>query len=159
MLTECIPWVVSHPEFQSIKFVPRDVPLKGAHQFKPEVEVGFSVDASQKVCFGGTISYINMQLAKYMGFDRLLLVGMDHRYTKTEQGGKPGSKFIADGNDPDHFGKGYFATGKLYNRPELAATERFFYPLAKQAFAGGIINLTPDTALTVFEKGEFSSWL
>ena len=164
MLTECIPWVMKSTTFKPEKFVPRDIPLPGAHQMNLKVEIGFSLDAAKVIYFGGTISFINMQLAKYMGFDRLLLIGMDHRYTKAQEGGRPGSKFIATGEDPDHFKtKGgfmpYFQPGRIYNRPELDATEKFFYPLAKRAFAGGIINLTENSALTVFQKEAAEKWI
>jgi len=161
MLHDCIPWVIAHPEFNSAKFVPRDVPLKDAHYMTLEVKTGFSKDAATVIYMGGTVSYMNMQLAYYMGFTRLLLVGMDHRYGKTVQGGKPGSKFIATGADPDHF-KGasgeYFTPGKIYNRPELEATDRYFYPLAKRAFES-IINITPDSALHIFEKDKAENWI
>jgi hypothetical protein len=106
-----------------------------------------------------------LQLAWYMGFSTVLLVGVDHKYPKAASAGRPGSKFIASGDDPDHFkmadGSPYFAPGRIYNRPELSATERY-YAQARMVFeqAGRkIINLTPDTALNVFEKQSWSKWL
>src|SRR5688572_12873941 len=73
MLTECVPWLIDHPGFNPYIFLPRDIPLPGAHQMTLKVEVGFSLDAAANIFMGGTISYINMQLAKYMGCSRLLL--------------------------------------------------------------------------------------
>jgi hypothetical protein len=100
-----------------------------------------------------------------MGFTTVLLVGVDHKYPKAATSGRPGSKFIATGDDPDHFkmadGSAYFAPGRIYNRPELSATERY-YGLARATFeqAGRkIINLTPGTALNVFEKQEIAKWI
>jgi hypothetical protein len=157
MLHDCIPWVIAHPDVLGEKFVPRDVPLRGSNLMTLEIKTGFSRDAATVIYMGGTISYINMQLAYYMGFTRLLLVGMDHKYN-VAQTGKPGSKFIADGADPDHFGNGYFTPGKIYNRPELEATERYFYPLAKREFES-IINLSEETELTVFERDKAENWI
>jgi len=162
MLHDCIPWIVAHPEYLSEKFVPRDIPLPGAHPMTLTIDVKFSTDAAREMFMGGTVSYIQMQLAHYMGFDRLLLVGMDHRYKKTEKGGQPGSRFIANGEDPDHFKTkekfAYFTPGRIYSRPELEATERFFYPLALKNF-GDIINLTPDSALTIFKKDKVEKYI
>jgi 6-hydroxymethylpterin diphosphokinase MptE-like protein len=164
MLHDCVSWLLAHPEFDSERFVPRTIPLPGAHQLNVVIEHGFSKDASEKVVIGGTVTYVNLQLAWYMGFTTVLLVGVDHKYPKASQG-RPGYKFIAEGDDPDHFkladGSPYFEPGKIYNRPELAATERY-YTQANQVFeqAGRkIINLTPGTALDVFPKGKFEEWL
>jgi hypothetical protein len=165
MLTDCIPYLIAHPEFISDKFIPRHIPLSGSHPLNTEVAIGFSKDAAEKVFLGGTVSYVNLQIARYMGFTTALLVGMDHRYDKAGAQDRPGSKMIADGDDPDHFksrNEAYFSKGRLYNRPELEAIERYFFPLAKQAFnqtGGKVINLTPNTAEQVFEKGKFSEWL
>jgi len=165
MLTECIPWVINHPEFESDKFVPRDVPLPGSHQLNISIETGFSKDASEKVILGGTVTFVNLQLAWYMGFTTVLLVGVDHKYPKASIGGKAGYKFIAAGDDPDHFkladGSPYFTPGHIYNRPELSANERY-YAAAKLVFeqAGRkIVNLTPGSVLNVFEKQDWSKWL
>ncbi len=160
MLTDCIPWIVAHPEYAPQKFIPRDVPLPGSHPMTLEIAIGFSTDAAQKIYMGGTVSYMAMQLAHYMGVKRVLLVGMDHNYKKTAKGGRPGSRFIAEGGDPDHFsGKSgaYFTPGRIYNRPELEATERFFYPLANKMF--DIINISAETALTVFKRDKAEKWI
>jgi hypothetical protein len=164
MLHDCIPWMLEHHVLCD-KFVPREIPLPGSHQLNIVVESGFSKDASEKVVIGGTVTYVNLQLAWYMGFTTVLLVGVDHKYPKAAAAGKPGSKFIAAGDDPDHFkmadGSPYFAPGRIYNRPELSATERY-YAQARQVFEQGgrkIVNLTPGTALDVFEKQSWSKWL
>ena len=165
MLTDCIPWVIAHPKFDSETFVPRDIPLLGSHQLNISIESGFSKDAAEKVILGGTVTYVNLQLAWYMGFTTILLVGVDHKYPKASIGGKAGYKFIAEGADPDHFkladGSPYFTPGHIYNRPELTANERY-YATAKLVFeqAGRkIVNLTPDSALNVFEKQDWSKWI
>jgi hypothetical protein len=167
MLTDCIPWVIAQPasSFLAHKFVPRDVPLPGSHQLNISIESGFSKDAAEKVILGGTVTYVNLQLAWYMGFTTVLLVGVDHKYPKASIGGKAGYKFIAEDDDPDHFkladGSPYFTPGRLYNRPELTANERY-YAAAKMVFeqAGRkIVNLTPGSALNIFPKSTFEEWL
>jgi hypothetical protein len=162
MLTDCVPWLIAHPEFLSERFTPRHIPLPYSHGLNTVVDVGFSMDAAEKVFLGGTVTYVNLQLAKYMGFETVLLVGVDHKYPKAAAEGRPGSKMIADGDDPDHFKSkvdAYFSPGKLYNRPELGAVEKYFFPLAKKAFGGRVFNLTPGSAEQVFEKQDWSRWL
>lgn len=165
MITDCVAHLIAHPEFISQTFVPRSIPLPRSIGLNLEVAVGFSRDVAERVFVGATVSYVNLQLARYMGFTTALLVGIDHKYPKTSAAGRPGSRMIAKGDDPDHFKSktgAYFSEGRIYNRPELDAIEKYFFPLAKQYFeqAGGrVVNLTPGTAERVFEKGTFEQWL
>ena len=169
MLHDCGEWVIKHPGWKpEARFVTRGFPLPGSEQLNVVIAQGFSTDAAKAVIIGGTVTYVNMQLAYYMGFTTALLVGLDHKYPKTSKG-RPGSKFIASGDDPDHFrmpdGSPYFAPGKIYNRPELDAVAKYTYPTAWNAYTAGgrsIVNLTPDSALHaygLFEKGTFDEWL
>lgn len=161
MLTDCVPYLMDHPEFDAARFVPRYIPLPNSNSLNTEVGIGFSKDAAVKVFLGGTVTYVNIQLAYYMGFTTVLLVGLDHRYSKVDKDGLPGTKFIAKGFDPDHFAsksEGYFSSGKIYNRPELFAVEKHFFPIAKKMFEN-VINLTPGTAERVFDKGKFEDWI
>jgi hypothetical protein len=129
----------------------------------PIVAHGFSLDISNFIVMGGTVTYALLQIAFYMGFDTYLLVGVDHRYPKT--GNMPGHRFLANEYDPDHFqpadGKPYFEAGKWFNAPELEGTSRS-YTMAKELFDKAektILNLTPDSALDVFEKDKIENWI
>jgi len=118
----------------------------------------FSHDPSQPIYDGCTVTYVALQLAYYMGFETVLLVGVDHRYTWN------GDRFtvqVADGNDPNHWAKDYHDPGEIWQPPNLLRNEQS-YRIAKDAFekAGRrIINLTEGTALDVFEKGNLSEWV
>lgn len=165
MMEDCITMVNTHPEFNPIKFVPREFPIKGANLLNVKIGQPFSLKADEYVVLGGTVTMVNLQLAYYMGFTTVLLVGVDHRYPRRSMDGAPGSQFIGDGIDEGHFRSkhgAYFENGKRYNRPELAATGGVSYPIARQAYEQAkrkIINLTPHTALEAFEKGKFAEWL
>lgn len=159
MLHDCIGKI---SELKSKVFVPRGIPVPGSEQLQLRVSAQFSEDIEECVYIGGTVTFVNLQLAYYMGFETVLMVGVDHRYNKAEKGGVPGSKFIADGDDPDHFGKGYFEAGKLYNRPELEAVNKKIYPLAQYSFSRvgrKIINLTPDSGTDAFPTDSWDKWL
>lgn len=141
-------------------FLPKGVPIPGSNQMNVVIHDAFSHDINQFVSMGGTVTYALLQLAFYMGFETVLLVGVDHKYSAAN-GGKPGSKFLANGEDEDHFHPEYFKEGRVYNRPELEGTS-YRYRQADQIYkANGrrIINLTPDTALDAFEKGSYADWL
>lgn len=129
----------------------------------PIVANGFGVEIDNFVVIGGTVTYVLLQIAFYMGYSTVLLVGVDHYYPKSSQHGR--HRFTARGGDPDHFtpadGKPYFLEGKLFNPPELEGTARS-YAIAKDIYMQAkrrIINLTPGTKLDVFEKDKIENWI
>lgn len=111
----------------------------------------FSVDADKNVFFGGTVMYIAMQLAHYMGISKLYLVGFDHNYSRKQE---HGDVMTSRGEDPDHFDAGYFGPGKRFHNPRPERME-VCYQVAKEAFEKDgrkITNITPRSKLDVFPK-------
>jgi hypothetical protein len=95
-----------------------------------------------------------MQLAYFMGFDEVVLIGVDHSF-KTK--GTPNITVISEGDDEDHFASEYFGKGFRWQLPDLEASE-IAYMKAKEAFeADGrkIIDATIDGKLTVFPKADY----
>lgn len=116
----------------------------------------FSQDASSWIYEGHTVTYVCMQIAYYMGFKNVLLVGVDHSF---QYHGAPNQEMVMDGNDPNHFHPDYFK-GKHWNNPDLMRSEHA-YKLARamyEAHNKRIINLTPNTKEMVFEKGSINEW-
>ena len=116
----------------------------------------FSQDASQWIYEGHTVTFVCMQIAYYMGFKTVLLVGVDHSFVYD---GRPNEQRVMDGNDPNHFHPDYFK-GKQWNNPDLARSEHA-YKLARamyEAHDRRIINLTPNTKENVFEHGDINDW-
>jgi hypothetical protein len=92
-----------------------------------------------------------------MGFSKVLLVGVDHRYSFE---GQPNQELIAQGPDPNHADENYFSNGAKWHAPDLKKSEEA-YQMAKDAFEKDgreILNLTPNSALEVFEKGDIQEW-
>ena len=112
---------------------------------------------------GGTVTYAMMQIAYYMGFDNFLLIGLDHYYPKAGQA-LPGTEFVAEGDDPDHFvcadGKPYFEEGKRFNNPETDKIVPYYQMFKELCEKDGkrVINLTKETHLDVFQKGDIKEW-
>lgn len=67
----------------------------------------FSNDVSKKLIQHGTVTYANIQLALYMGFKNIYLIGVDHNYGISKQ--KDGSiNLNKDLIGKDHFDKSYY---------------------------------------------------
>jgi hypothetical protein len=116
--------------------------------------VSFSTDITKRVFEGSTVTYVAMQLAYFMGFDEVVLVGVDHSF-KTK--GTPNITVVSEGDDEDHFASEYFGKGFRWQLPDLEASE-IAYRMAKDAFeADGrrIIDATVDGKLTVFPKADY----
>jgi len=116
----------------------------------------FSIDASINVVEGHTVTHIALQIAYFLGYKTVLIVGCDHRFTFS---GLPDKFNMMEGDDPNHFSKNYFK-GQVWNNPNLLMSEesfraaKFFY----EKDGRRIINLTPGTALHVFEKDNIENW-
>jgi hypothetical protein len=117
----------------------------------------FSFDPKNWIYEGGTVTYVALQLAYFMGFKTILLVGLDHYYQYT---GLPNEEVVMEGNDTNHFVGNYFPPGTKWNNPDLVQSE-ISYTEARRVFEEDgrrIINLTPNSGESVFEKGELKDY-
>jgi hypothetical protein len=106
---------------------------------------------------GYTVTFAALQIAYYMGFKTVVIVGMDHKYAYL---GWPNEPRRLEGVDPNHFDPAYFS-GCLWNNPDLANCEKF-YALARREFEEDgrrIIDCTVRGSCTVFEKGRLEEVL
>lgn len=116
----------------------------------------FGVDPRNGICEGHTVTYVAMQLAYFMGFCEVILIGVDHNF-KASALGNPNQEIVSDGSDADHFDPNYFGKGIRWQLPDLENSEKA-YRIAKQVFeADGrkIIDATVDGKLTVFPKADY----
>ncbi len=109
-------------------------------------EIDFSEEIEQKVCAGyrrgGTVTYVCLQLAVYMGFSEIYLVGVDCNYTL----GSRNNHFIEDEKEDNR------------NHREDSMIKAYEY--AKQyadAHDIKIYNATRGGMLEVFERVDFDS--
>ncbi|MCI0892682.1 MAG: hypothetical protein J4N65_09025, partial [Chloroflexi bacterium] len=105
---------------------------------------------------GGTVTYVALQAAYWMGFQEVILVGVDHRYSTA---GPANAMVVSQSDDPDHFDPEYFGRGFRWQLPDLEASERS-YRLARAAFeADGrrIVDATVGGQLEVFPKIDYKS--
>ncbi|HCN91965.1 FkbM family methyltransferase [Hyphomonas sp. UBA5107] len=109
-------------------------PAKGRHYFKerpnslqhPPYSM-FSADINDHIVQPYTVAITMLQIAAYMGFSEIYLIGCDTSYTVPEDAIKEGVK--ADGEiglaltstadtDPNHFDPSYFGAGRKWHDPQ-----------------------------------------
>jgi hypothetical protein len=132
--------------------------VSNATFFEIRTDQRFITDATRGVAPCATVTVAALQLAYYMGFSTVILLGIDHRF---ETEGQPHERVRQDGVDPNHFRGDYFDPGTLWNLPDLRQSERG-YAMAQAAFETDgrrIVNATPGTALDVFACGDLDQAL
>jgi len=121
----------------------------------------FSCDALRGVWTGGTVSYLGMQLAYYMGVKELYLVGFDHNYAVPNDVKRDGTRWTSQSSDINHFHPDYFGAGYRWHDPRVDRMEQA-YLVARRHFeeAGRkVLNATIGGKLEVFERANFDRLL
>ena len=77
----------------------------------------FCTDLTQGLHEGWTVTHAALQFAYHLGFDDVVLIGLDHRYAYE---GQPNETRVMDGDDPNHFSGAYFGHGQNWDNPDLA---------------------------------------
>lgn len=111
----------------------------------------FSKKATGRMWEGATVTFIALQLAYFLGFKEVVMIGVDHSFTTK---GKPNETVVSQGDDPNHFSPTYFGKGFRWQLPDLETSE-LAYRMAKAAFekdGRSILDATVDGKLTVFPK-------
>jgi len=116
----------------------------------PNVKYTFQTNLLQGIHEGYTVTFVAMQIAFFMGFKRVFLIGVDHNFIAK---GKENEKQYLAGEDPNHFDPTYFSN-KEWHLPDLEASElsyhlaRFFYSRDNRS----IYDATVDGKLNIFPK-------
>ena len=110
----------------------------------------FQEDITGLISEGSTVTYVALQIAYYMGFQEVFLIGVDHNFTCS---GEPNEEQHLKGKDPNHFDEGYFQ-GMDWHLPDLASSE-MAYCLARYYYTRHgrkIYDATVGGKLDVFPK-------
>jgi len=110
----------------------------------------FHKDLMQKISEGYTVTFVAMQIAYYMGFQRVFLIGVDHSFKAV---GNPNEKQLLKGDDQNHFAPNYFG-GKEWQLPDIEASELSYHHAGFQFQRSErqILDATVDGKLTIFSK-------
>jgi len=125
--------------------------LEGVAFLRESYRPHFSLDIKQGIWGGATVTFAALQIAYFMGFEEVVLIGVDHHYQAT---GTPHTEVVSKGSDPNHFHPSYFPAGFRWHLPDLAISE-YAYRLADQAFQSAgrrILDATIGGRLEVFPK-------
>jgi hypothetical protein len=118
----------------------------------------FSADFVRKVYFGGTVTFLNLQLAYYLGAREVYLIGVDHSYQPpAEVDDQEGNVILSRSEDVNHFDPNYFGPGFRWHDPKVDRMEQA-YREAKDFFEthdGRIHNATVGGKLEVFPRVEY----
>lgn len=117
----------------------------------------FSSDANSVLYCGQSVTMINIQLAAYMGFSEIYLIGMDHNYVLPSDAEVNGEEITSNSDDPNHFHPDYFGKGKIWHDPHLDRVERSYQymKLALESKGIKIFNATVGGKLEVFERKDY----
>jgi hypothetical protein len=108
----------------------------------------FSYNPVDYIYEGYTVTFVSLQLAFFMGFQKVYLVGVDHKY---DYMGVPNEAQVWIGPDPNHFDPTYFE-GHQWHTPDLERSREAYF-MAKKAFEGvgrSVVNCTPNSQLDAF---------
>ncbi len=116
----------------------------------------FSPDVRGRVWESATVTNVTLQLAFHMGFEQVILIGMDHNFTSK---GEANKTVISQGDDPNHVSPDYFGKGIKWQLPDLVTSE-IGYAFARDAYqkAGReVLDATVGGKLTIFPKVDYNS--
>lgn len=114
----------------------------------------FTDDFENKSYWGGTVMYMNIQLAKYLGCNPIYIIGVDLSYNVPKSVKQNGAVLISTEDDENHFDPRYFGKGKKWHLPETQRMQEAFTKayeeLKKEAIE--LINAGVDSKLEVVPK-------
>jgi hypothetical protein len=114
----------------------------------------FQNDVIREISEGSTVTYVALQMAYYMGFSNVFLIGVDHNFRAK---GDPHEKQVLVGHDLNHFDPNYFSN-KEWQLPDLEGSELAFH-LARFHFkcdGRQIYDATLGGKLQIFPKISFA---
>lgn len=133
------------------------------HRPRPSFPDGFdfSFEADQCTYAGGTVTFTCMQLAAYLGYKEIILVGVDADYAIPAD-----AKISGDGrvkqidmpsDDPNHFHPDYFGKGKRWHQPNVDIMLKAYEKAQRACSERGvkILNATKGGKLEVFPRVEY----
>jgi hypothetical protein len=116
----------------------------------------FSPDVRGRVWEGATVTNVALQLAFHMGFQQVILIGVDHNFASR---GEANKTVVSQGDDLNHFAPNYFGKGAKWQLPDLDTSE-VGYTFAREAYrkAGReILDATVGGKLNIFPKVDYNS--
>jgi FkbM family methyltransferase len=121
----------------------------------------FSFDADVNTYTGGTVTFTCMQLAAYLGFQEIYLIGVDADYSIPADAALSGGGRVKEidmrSDDPNHFHPDYFGKGKRWHEPNVEVMLGAYAEARRATESRGvsIVNATVGGKLEVFPRIDF----
>jgi len=118
----------------------------------------FSTNLPGSICQGYTVTYVALQVAFYLGFTEIALVGCDHSFSSK---GLANSTITQQTTENNHFVLNYFPPGSQWHLPDLSGSE-FHYSIARDVFQANdrvIYNASDGGKLEVFQRVTLEDFL
>ena len=121
----------------------------------------FSFDLSRTAYWGGTVSFLNLQLAAYLGCNPIVLIGFDHSYHVPATDTVVGTVITSQQEDVNHIHPDYFGPGYRWHDPKVERMEEAYRCARRALEAAGlrVLNATVGGHLDVFERVPYDSLL
>jgi len=145
-----VPHFIEWESRRSVRFNPRTIFVRSIGP------PAFFTDPVDGLWQGATVTYINMQLAYYLGFETVYLIGVDHNFATS---GPAHQLVVSEADDPNHFHPDYFGKGSRWQLPDLETSE-MAYAMARRAYEQDgrqILDATVGGKLAIFPKVDYDS--
>lgn len=124
----------------------------------------FSKNLLRRVWVGGTVTYLCLQIAYYMGFEEIYMIGFDHSYHIPKDAiitneREAGFDILSQSDDVNHFHPDYFGKGYRWHDPKVERMEKAFIKARKAFESDGrtIKNATVGGYLEAFDRVEYET--
>lgn len=105
--------------------------------------------------WGGTVAYYGLQIAKWLGFSEIFIVGVDLTYTIPDSVIKEGVVLTSTENDPNHYRTSYFGKGLRWHVPRPDRMLRAFETHADSKILKNVYNAGVGGNLNCFPRINF----
>lgn len=118
----------------------------------------FSENFGKLVYWGGTVSFLNLQLAYFLGCNPIYLIGFDHDYKVPDKSKINNYVITSEEDDINHIHPNYFGRGFRWHDPNVNRMEQS-YIIAKKFFDEKgieVLNATQGGKLEAFNRISFN---
>ena len=113
-------------------------------------------DATYPIFYwGGTVAYYGLQIAQWLGFSEINIIGVDLTYNIPESVIKEGSVLTSTSDDPNHYRSSYFGKGLRWHVPQPDRMLRSFETYANSELFSNVYNAGIGGNLNCFPRVNF----
>ena len=106
--------------------------------------------------WGGTVAYYGLQVALWMGFKNVYIIGVDLSYSIPESVIQNGSVLTSTEDDPNHYKSSYFGKGLRWHVPMPERMQKAFSKLSNKDKVNNIFNAGMGGNLNCFPRVDFT---